>query len=703
MKLIWYGFSLKLPPVLAAAVAFCLPASAHVLKLKDGTVIQGRVQTASTETFRLDGDFTVPVKKVLQLHFMELEPVTSDYFLPLPEVPGTARRLAAEADRLARLYPQEQGLVLLDSTELTLRPDHTWFMRHHFTATAKAFSAVEEFKRFSEDLDNGRERVKFRKATVYTPEGAVLALDPANLAVNEPQADEGMYAEAALLVYSFPRFYAGCSLDVITEREVFSPFKPEFFFPHMARTTLYPVGDWRFVVKVPAGMKFHYAADRFTGALARYAQPRITRSSAAVTYEWRVRDLPPVLPETMMPPAEELYPAVKGALFAGWGPVFDWVVPQYLERMNPDAELAAFTRSLAEGARNEDEIIARLYHYVQKNIRYTAVKLGMASNWAGYDVNLTWRRKYGCCIDKALLLAAMLRVMKIEAEPFVLNPADTAAHDFRIADMSFSHAIARIKTSSGTLFLDPTGNDYPYPYMHPANYSAGGIAPLSRTTDYVTPPPARENRTEYRYDVTVSTGLAELVRLTATYYGPIEGEQRAAFREMAPIEREHTVREWLKQIAPSARAGCPRFLHLEDFDGHFAIETDFTLTRDIITAGRLLIFTLPGFEQAFDEAGTLTRRYPIVYSVPEQVVYSYTVRYPPDLDLEALQPPAEISNRFGSFRLTTQTERGLLKINAEFARTALKVSAADYGEYRSFLNRVSRLSRDRVFFSLNLK
>ena len=47
--------------------------------------------------------------------------------------------------------------------------------------------------------------------------------------------------------------------------------------------------------------------------------------------------------------------------------------------------------------------------YVQKEIRYIAVKVGVASGWGGYDANLTWKRRYGCCIDKALLLTTMLK------------------------------------------------------------------------------------------------------------------------------------------------------------------------------------------------------------------------------------------------------------------------------------------------------
>ncbi|MDD4004500.1 MAG: DUF3857 domain-containing protein [Elusimicrobiaceae bacterium] len=694
---------MRLITFVMAVCALCPQARAHVLKLKDGTVIQGHALSASTGSFRLEGGFTVPVRKTLQLHFMELEPVTSDYFQPLPESPGAAQQINAQAKKLGARYPQEQGLVLRDLTDITLRSDGSWFLRRHFTAKALAFSAAEDFKQFAEELDNGRERVKFRKATVYRPDGSAATLDPANLASTEPQAQDGMYSESAMLVYSFPEFSAGSALDVITEREVFSPFKKEFFFPRALRRTLYPVAEWRFSVTVPKNRNFFYSADRFTGEFARYAAPSVTRSSAAVTYTWRVKNLPPVIPERMMPPAMELYPAVKGALFKGWGPVFDWISPQYLERMTPDPRLAELALGLTAGASNRNEKIAALYHYVQKTIRYTAVKLGMSSNWAGYDVNLTWRRKYGCCIDKALLLAVMLKTAGVEAEPFVLNASNVQAHDFRLADMDFEHAVVRVRTDSGILFLDPTGNDYPYPYMAPENYSAGGIAPLSRTTDYTTPPPARENRTEYDYTVSVTPDLAEKISLTATYYGPTEGVQRAAFRELAPIERAHTVHEWLKQIAPSARAGRPRLSHLEDFDGHFSIQTSFSLDREIIEAGNLRIFTLPGFEQSFAEAGTQSRLYPLVYPVPEQIVYNYTITYPKDYDLEALQPPLELNNRFGSFTLKTEHERGLIRLTAVFTRTARRISAADYPQYRAFLNRISRISRDKIFFSLNLQ
>ncbi|MFA6583842.1 MAG: DUF3857 domain-containing protein [Elusimicrobiaceae bacterium] len=673
---------------------------AEVLFIKDGFSINAAILSASSSTVMADGGFSVPVKKVNLIHFAELEPITSDYFKIIPEKPGEGAALRRQVKAFRAKFPDAQSLILKEDTAYTLREDGTWLCRYRVTVALLTTAAVEMWKQHSEYLDDGRERVKILKATVYMPDGNVLPFDQANLSIANPQSEDGMFTDQASLIYTFPSLASGAIIDLITEREVFSPFNKNFFFPYAVRLNLSPIKSWVFSVSVPRGKKFYYAAVNFG---QKSPEPKISSSGDETTYRWELNNLGQIIAEGMMPPYEDVNPQVKGALTASWDPVYDWIAPQYLNRMEPDAALTALAKGITANAKDENAKISLLYHYVQKTIRYNAVKLGMQSNWAGYDAQTTWQRKYGCCIDKVILLAAMLKAVDIKAEPFVLNPFGSPEHDYRIPDMDFEHAILRVQTGNGILYLDPTENDFAYPYMHPRDYNVTGIAPLSRTTDYVEPPAAHENLTRYTYRIIITPGLATKVQFTARYFGPTEGVKRSSYRSMAPVERDHVLKEWIKGMAPGAELEKAEFHNIDDIETPFYITAEFTLKDHIIEAGHLKIFGLPGFECNYGEAGTDSRAYPIKYSLREQVFSLYEIEYPKDFDVEAIQPSLDIKTPFGYFKLGIEKERSRIIYNAMYERSALSVRPDEYSRYKQFLNAVSRATRDRIFFSLVLK
>ncbi len=85
---------------------------------------------------------------------------------------------------------------------------------------------------------------------------------------------------------------------------------------------------------------------------------------------------------------------------------------QYVD-FTPDSEAVALARTLGFGARDDLEVVSRIYEYVIGNVTYDYDKLKTVTSGYLPDNDQTLRAKKGICFDYASLMTAMLRSQRI--------------------------------------------------------------------------------------------------------------------------------------------------------------------------------------------------------------------------------------------------------------------------------------------------
>ncbi|WP_066685129.1 transglutaminase-like domain-containing protein [Christensenella intestinihominis] len=87
---------------------------------------------------------------------------------------------------------------------------------------------------------------------------------------------------------------------------------------------------------------------------------------------------------------------------------------QYVD-FTPESAAVAQGESLAQGAADDLDVVARVYDYVIDNIAYDGGKANAVANETGYlpDIDETLHTKKGICFDYASLMTAMLRSQRI--------------------------------------------------------------------------------------------------------------------------------------------------------------------------------------------------------------------------------------------------------------------------------------------------
>lgn len=679
-------------------------AHAATLTLRSGTEMQGKVLSLDGSSVKLEDGKTLPRAEVSEIQLQAAPAVkqAAPATAASPEDQATAKAYFAQAAELAKKFPGANGLTLLDSGAYTLNPDGTQLLREHEVKQILKDSLKQAWGQIISCVEDGRDRVKITKADVYNPDGNIYTLDPSQIKTSKPQEEGGsVFASGDICTqYELPNVQTGSIVDYEYSVETYNPFRKDFFFPQWGfQDDQGPVALSKMSVTLPSATTFYYSVKNFSGFGS--AKPSVSESAGAKTYTWSLSEVPPMVAEPMMPSYEDVAPFVRGAIFKDWGRIFDWMGAMHRERSKASPELKKFTLDLVKGSRTDEEKAAKIYHYVQKDIRYIAVKVGVASGWGGYDANVTWKRRYGCCIDKSLLLVAMLNAAGIKASTIILNTNNLAATDFSIPQIGFDHAITVAEIGGKEVFLDSTNYDYRYPEIASFDYGVHVLNIFAKKIDYVPVPAPKDNGDFSDFTLKLSSGGAANVSETMSFTGSEEGEYRGYFRSIKKEEQKQTFQRMAKGEYPDAELASYEVNNAEEIDKPFTVKLDYSVPELPQRAGDILIVKLPDFEinpYYIREVSLDKRRYPIEYMASMGQYKRYKIILPGDYELVSLPPKITLKDKYVSFSAgCRQVSKKELSCSMSWERPVRLIPPAGYAGYKALLQKAAAYSKSQLF------
>ncbi len=688
------------------ALSMLLPAicGAETLKLRSGDDIEGKVLSVDAEAVSLEGGKTVTRKDVAEIQFTaaaaakQTEAATEASPSDLKE----AKEAFAKAEKLAREYPGVNGLVLLDSGMQTLNPDGTTLYRNHQTRQILKESLKQDWGQIIACAEEGRDRVKIIKANVYNPDGRVYTLDPSRITTSKPQSEGGDFfiSGSVCTQYVMPNVQVGSIVDYITENETYNPFRKDFFFPSWGfQDGSGPVARSEISVTVPENTTFYYSIKNFAGFGGD--KPSMSASGGMKTYYWKLDNVAPIVEEPARPAYEDVAPYMRGSIFKEWDRIFDWTRAMHDERTKASPELEKFTLDLIKDSKTDEEKATKIYHYVQKEIRYIAVKVGVASGWGGYDANLTWKRRYGCCIDKSLLLTAMLQTAGIQASPILLNTNDQNEVDYSVPQLGFDHAITVAEIGGRHVFLDSTNYDYRYPEIAGFDYGVRVLNIFAKKIDYIPVPAPKENGNFYDFAIQLSSTGAAAISEKMHYSGSREGALRSYYRSIKQEEQKQVFQSFAKGVAPSAELLSYEVNNAEKIEEPFSLGIKYSVADYPQRAGSIMIVKLPDFAiepYRISEISLDKRRYPIEYEASLGRYYTYELAIPDNFEVISLPEKINISNKYSSFSSECkQASKTAITCSVSWERGERLIPPQDYAEYKAFIEKAASYTKSQIF------
>jgi hypothetical protein len=142
--------------------------------------------------------------------------------------------------------------------------------------------------------------------------------------------------------------------------------------------------------------------------------------------------------------------------YSSWDEVVNWALPLYKSAIETPNSINAVAQSIQAQHTNTADRITAALRFSQDEIRYLGLEMGTNSHQPT-RASETLSLRYGDCKDKTALLISLLKAMKIEAHPALVDTEETK----RLIDLPatasvFNHVIVTLTHEGNRYWLDPT-------------------------------------------------------------------------------------------------------------------------------------------------------------------------------------------------------------------------------------------------------
>lgn len=463
-----------------------------------------------------------------------------------------------------------------------------------------------------------------------------------------------------------------------------------FFGDIEALQSVLPKQNVRYTVITPKSIPLYTSG-------IRVPPPERSERGADAVRSWSFDRIDALELEPFAPPYPDLGMLVSVSTYEKWSDLGGWYARLFREQMELDEPARKAAKAAIKGAKNEREIIERLYNYVVKNTRYVGIELGI-HGWKPFKASEVHRRRYGDCKDKSTLLATMLRDNGIDATLTLVRTADRGRLPADHATMwAFNHAITYVPSLE--LFLDPTAefsgsNELPHQdqgamalIVHPDGRTRLTTLPESR---------AEENLNRSSYQATFKKDGAVVLKGVERFFGARASSLRDEFEEVE--QRKRLLEAQLAEVFAGVRVNELGFSDLSNLETPVEYRYEAAVPRyGTVEDGSLTIpvalfqhQVASAYAKLADRSTTLT----ITHPWATQNVVEYQL--PKSAKLVELPESIEIQSKHISLvQKVTRTERGFL-VDDVVRMTTKEIPAEDYPEFREACLAIDRALARKV-------
>lgn len=446
------------------------------------------------------------------------------------------------------------------------------------------------------------------------------------------------------------------------------------------------------------------------------------------SWQWAVTDVKGIQKEPAMPPVGGVAghmivtffpPGGKAATgFADWNDLGVWMNQLLVGRVQASPEVKQQVASLSAGKTTQLEKMQTIANFVQHDIRYVAIELGIGG-WQPHPAPEVFTHRYGDCKDKATLMRAMLSEIGVESYHVVINnhrgvvTRDTPAHNF-----GFNHAIVAVKLPDALndpsliavlkhpklgrlLYFDPTDEITPF----------GQIAGELQDNFALLVTPNGGELLALPMQPPVMNSIERTAKLTLDPSGTLQGdvkevrlgdrawsERWALLNVNKDTDRIKPIESMLANSIPSFRITHATVQNLQHSDQPFGFEYTFVADHYAKNAGGLLLVrprVLGSKAYGFLETKE-PRHFPIEFDSPVHDHDVFEITIPTGYELDDMPPPVDADYSFGSYHSKTEVNGGVIRYTRTFEVKELSVPVDRADELKKFYRTINGDERNTV-------
>lgn len=464
-----------------------------------------------------------------------------------------------------------------------------------------------------------------------------------------------------------------------------------------------PVEDAELVVTLPSGWELKTST---TGPV------RIQPSHAVENrWQWSAHDLPGIEPEPLMPDVAALCSRMVVAYFApgvsnfnsvsSWDALGKWYAGLTSSRTASTPEISSQAQQLVAGKNDFDGKVRSLALFVQSQIRYVAIEIGIGG-FQPHPAADIFHARYGDCKDKVTLLSTMLEQVGIHSRYVLIN----TTRDFvnpQTPSALFDHAIIAIElpqnvpataydsvitAKDGTRYIifDPTDNFTPFGEL-PADLQ-GSYALLVTTgggelfrTPLLSPNLNTVSRTGH-FQLDPKGGLSG--EIVETRSGGHAARWRYRLKDANDQER---LRLFERHLSGSLQGFALQKTDIQDLDQlnrNLVLTFNLTIPQYGQVRGPLILVRPRVFGEESFALENKPRQYPIELSGTSLETDTYEIEIPSGYKVDDLPSPVKIDTSFATYQSKFEVEGAKLRYTSQFVIRTPEVGPAQAAALRNF-------------------
>ena len=443
-----------------------------------------------------------------------------------------------------------------------------------------------------------------------------------------------------------------------------------------------PVREARYTLQLPPGWEY-----KAVWVNATETKPT---SSGGGQWQWVMNDIKEIRYEEAMPPwygvagqmiVSLIPPDGSRKGFVSWADVGKWTYTLAQGRRDPSPEIKRKVAELTAGKTTTLAKMQALANYVQRDIRYVAIQLGIGG-WQPHPAGEIYSHHYGDCKDKATLLSTMLKEAGVDSYYVVVNTFRGAVSADTPPQQYFNHMILGIRFPD-----DLRDSSLESVYTHP---KLGRILIFDPTSE-VTPFGQLEGELQANYGLLVTEDGGELIKLPQLAPSS-SGSRRLAKLQLSP---EGTLSGDVTEISQGDAAARQRYAlraATKEADKIKPIETLLSHSLGTFRITKATVANLKVHDQPFEyiysftaeqyakNAGNLLlvrprvignwssdilekkepRKYPVEFEGPMTYVDSIEIKLPAGYEVDELPATADAEYSFGNYHGKCEVKDGAL-------------------------------------------
>ena len=597
----------------------------------------------------------------------------------------------------AKEYPNASGVVLIDSTVITLQNDLKVTKEKYLQIKILEKRGREIFGDIKTRFNKDSQDFEIITARTILPSGGIL--EPEDDAISVVSAPEvgfaTQYTDLLMKVVSFPGLEPGVIIEYHYKISSRKPSKHPLFGEVLFQGTE-PIKKKVFTIIFPLEDENSFN-QKFSG---KEIKPNIKHlSDDMVSYTFVLQDIPKIETEPNMPSISKIAPKLLFTFYDSWEDFGNWYGEKFYKSVKVDKNIRKKVEEL--GGNSQEEQIKNIVLFVQQKIKSVYLSFG-DSGYQPSKSKEVLNNKYGNPQDKAVLLVSLLKAIGVSAYP-VLVPTPGWGY-FSLVGLSrsiltgldnslpvpsqFNSVMIAIEHNGDVQYVSPSGQFNRYGWIASTYQGKDGLMIKESASEFVKIPVLNEKESISR--VFLNAEIDEQGNLNGTFELKATGYCDRNIRNQLKFKNKDEQNIFFKDVVNSIQGGSKLvsydFTNPEDLSEDMTVKVIFESPHYATFQGDKVRFSIPKLSiygvDMVNYSSIKKRNYNLELYSKRIYTYEAKIIIPNTFEVEYIPNSESKGIDFAKFEIKSNKSNNELNFKSNFILKDRIINFSNYNDFK---------------------